>query len=287
MRRAQYWVILSLFLPLFSPSNHHFLNLSVALNEYVLGKNSIDFEIPWFCYHAMHSNDQLFGLRLGFLGGPSSSSSSRSDMKSILTLRRHQRVHWLNHRLFNCSSLLTQQTSTELWKEFFNVAVHQQAAPFEKVKRRISQYHWGGDGCHKRELNTDRNRRLNVRETDAAGSSYHRVSRCYLLNVTTKGFFFVLRAVTCTCRAAVPRYFQILIKFVSMESISERNIFFFSPLNPNSDQIWTHFHTLFESPILKMEVNYTTPQGQWRKLHIGPIFKPGCNFTPSHLYPLV
>lgn len=135
----------------------------------------------------MHSNDQLFGLRLGFLGGP---SSSRSDMKSILTLRRHQRVHWLNHRLFNCSSLLTQQTSTELWKEFFNVAVHQQAAPFEKVKRRISQYHWGGDGCHKRELNTDRNRRLNVRETDAAGSSYHRVFSLLFIKRYHKRIFF-------------------------------------------------------------------------------------------------
>ena len=84
---------LSLFLPLLSRSNHHFLNLTRAeycIKRVCVGeeKNYIDFKIPWFCYSAMQSNDQLFGLSLTLLRSP---SSPNSNMKSTLTIQIHQR----------------------------------------------------------------------------------------------------------------------------------------------------------------------------------------------------
>lgn len=48
-------------------------------------KNDIDLKIPWFCYSAMHSNDQLFGLRMVFL------SPNSQSMTAMLTILSHQR----------------------------------------------------------------------------------------------------------------------------------------------------------------------------------------------------
>lgn len=49
----------------------------------------IDFKIPWFCYSAMHSNDQLFGLRPAFLR--SLSPAVARAWKLTLAVRNHQR----------------------------------------------------------------------------------------------------------------------------------------------------------------------------------------------------
>lgn len=69
-------------------------------------KRCIDFKIPWSCRSAMHSNDQLFGLRLAFLRGLFPLTAIQYEADAHYT-EPPKRIHWFNPQLFNCGSSLS------------------------------------------------------------------------------------------------------------------------------------------------------------------------------------